>query len=264
MITRFFFRLLGLAHQPPEPFQGEVEGVLYHVDTAPHGNVGIWIDLPRDRMVIEQQLLKRHDHADQPSRTAIDYHMQPLWTLGAQSIDIGFSGDKIEIVVPAFLKKVDKEFAEQVVVSMVQVRHEALGEGVAHEMHRPWAMEAERTLDIDGQALTFAFSSCVVHTEGDLAGNFDLMVRTEPPLSPEQLAENLWLAIPGYDDLVDVSGYGSLDSASEMIFALRNSLIEFDDAVKKVIISLKEVEVCWGNNRDMKLATVQCERPTED
>ena len=56
----------------------------------------------------------------------------------------------MEVVIPAFVKKVDKDLAQQVVALMVQIRNEVLGERPAYESPRKWRKVAECTLDLDG------------------------------------------------------------------------------------------------------------------
>ncbi len=264
MFHRFFLRLMGLEQKPPEPFDGEVGGFDYQVEALPKDNSSIWIHLPRNRMQNKPLLRKRSD-GHVPS-TTIDHFVDAILRLGANTVDIGTNGDKIEAVIPAFLNRVDKELAEQVVALMVQVYYLALGERQPFKMTRPWQKAAEGTLDLNGQTVTFEFSSCLVYAEDDLAGNLDIMVRTTPYISEEQLGEHLNLALLEFDELVASDGYAQYDDGDGIVgmsFGLTNSPIGFDDEVREAIKSILDVEVFWGEGRERKLATLPCEYPAD-
>ena len=109
MFQRLMLRLMGLEQKPPDPFKGEFGEVVYHVDALPKGYVSIWIELRRDRMQIEP--LVRNSNDEDVARSRFEHFIEALWKYGVQSIDIGFSDDKIEAIVPAFIRKVDKELA---------------------------------------------------------------------------------------------------------------------------------------------------------
>lgn len=259
MLQRFMLRLMGLEQKPPEPFQGEVGGIAYHVDALPKGNVSIWIDIPRDRMRIEPTCFRKTEGSVSWSGN-IERWIHPLFNMGAQSVDVGFSGDKLEVIVPAFMKKVDKELAEQMVVLMTHLRNEALGEQLAYEPKRPWSKEAEGSLDLHGRIVNFEFSSCLVHTEDDLAGNLDVMVRTNPSLPAEELSENLCLALPEFEELVKSDAYGQCDGGNvDVSFGLANSGPGFGNDVREAIKSLRDVDIFWGEGRERRLATLPCE-----
>lgn len=267
MFGRFFLRLMGVEQKPPEPFDGKFGAFTYHVETLPKDYASIWIDLPRRRMQIEPYLQKRLDGPDESDEfvpsTTIDHFVHAILRLGVNSVDIGTNGDKIEAIVPAFLNKVDKEMAEQVVALMVQIYYRALGERQPSQMPRPWEAAAEGTLDLDGKAVTFEFSSCLVYTEDDLAGNLEIMVRTSPFISEEQLGEHLNLALTGFDELVSSDGCGQFDDGDGVVgiyFGLANSAIGFDDEIREAIKSMQDVEVFWGEDWERKLATVPCDQ----
>ena len=252
-------RLMGVEQKPPEPFAGEGGGVAYNVDALPKGNVSIWIGLPRDQMRIEPTRFSKSDDSVSWSDN-IGRWIHPLFSMDAQSVDIGLAGDRIEVVVPALVKKVDRELAEQMVILMTHLRNDALGEQAPYTPQRTWNKEVEGSLDLDGQTVTFEFSSCLVYTEDDLAGNLDVMVRTSPPLSAEKLSDNLRLALAGFDELVDSDGYGQCDDGIvDVSFGLANSTIGFGDDVREAMKSIREVDVCWGDGRGKKLATLPCE-----
>lgn len=266
MVTKFIARMLGwLPHyELPEPFQGEVHGISYHVDTSQGCDVSIWIDLPRNRMQIEPQRFKRANRPSRGEGTTLDHIMHPLWRRGAQVIDIGVNGDKIEIIVHGDMTKVDREFAEQVAGWMWNIRTEVLGEQVPYESQRPWSKEAECSIDLDGQTVAFEFSSCLVHTKDDLAGNLDVMIRTNSNLSAEDLSDNLRLALPGFEELVDSRAYGQCDDGiAEVSFALADSGPGFGDEVREAIKSIQEVDIFWGDRREQKLATLPCNQAEE-
>lgn len=270
MLKKLALRLMGLEQKPPEPFDGRLGKFKYHVESLPMDYVSIWIDLPRHRMQIEPQLRKRREGSDESDefipRTTIEHFIDAILRLGAQTVDIGANGDKIEAIIPAFLNKVDKELADQVAALMVQIYYAALGERQPYKMTRPWKKVAEETFELDGKAVTFEFSSCHVHTEDDLAGNLDIMVRTLPFVFEEHLGEQLKLALPGFDQFVSSDGYGQYDDADGIVcvsFGLANSAIGFDDDVREAIESMQDVEIYWGDNRERKLATVACTRLPE-
>lgn len=266
MLGRFFLRLMGMEQTTPEPFDGRFGEFTYHVEVLPKDYASIWIHLPRNRMQVEPQLRKRREGPDESDEfipsTTTEHFIDAILRLGAQSVDIGTKGDRIEATIPAFVNKVDKELADQVVALMVQIYYAVLGERQPLKMPRPWQKAAEGTLDLDGKAVTFEFSSCLVHTEDDLADNLDIMVQTIPLISEEQLAEHLTLALPGFDELASSDGYGQFDDGEGIIglsFGLANSAIGFDDSTRESIMSLQDVEMYWGEGREKKLATVPCE-----
>lgn len=260
MFRKLFLRLMGLEQTPPEPFQGEVGDVRYHVEARPDGNASIWIDLPRDRMQIEPQTRRRSD--EHVPRTTFDHFIQAVWNYGGSTIDIGLSGDKIEVMVSTVVNKVDRELAQIMTSLMIQIRYEALGERPPYKMSRLWDKVAEAQTSLNGEKVTFEFSSCLVHTDDDLAGNLDLMVRTLPFCSEDQIAQGLRLALPGFDDLIESDGYGRFDDGDGIIgmsFGLANSSIGFNQEIRNAIGSLDVVEVFWGDGRENQLATLPCE-----
>ena len=260
MLRKLFFRLMGIQQTPPEPFQGEVSGVRFHVDARPDGNASIWVYLSRDQMQIEPQIRRGSD--EHVPRTKLDHLCQAVWNYGGSTIDIGLSGDKIEVMASTAVNKVDRQFAQTLASLMVQIRDEALGERQPYMMSRPWTKVAEAQINLNGEQVIFEFSSCLVHTEDDLAGNLDLMVRTVPFRNEEQIADGLRLALPGFDDLVESDGYGRFDDGDGIIgmsFGLANSAIGFDQDVRDAIHSLEAVEVFWGDERKHQLAKLPCD-----
>lgn len=258
MFQRLMLRLMGLEQTPPDPFEGNFGGLVYHVDALPKGNVSIWLELPRDRMRIEPLSRKRND--EDVKSTRFEHFIEALWKYGVQSLDVGCSGERIEVVIPAYFRKVDRGLAEQVAALMVHIRNEALGEQPVCESPRPWSKAADGAFDFGGQTVRFEFSSCLVYTKDDLTGNLDVMVRTSPNLPAEKLSDSLWLALPGFDDLVGSDAYGKLaDEVVVVSFGLVNSTIGFSDDVCDAVKSLQEVEMFWGDGRERKLATLPCE-----
>jgi hypothetical protein len=124
---------------------------------------------------------------------------------------------------------------------------------------REWNKEAEGSLEIDDQIVNFEFSSCLVFTEEDLAGNLEVMVRASPSLPAEKLSGNLQLLLPGLEQLIESDAYGYCgDGIAEISFAPGNSGIRFDD-VRETIMSIRDVEIFWCEGRNNKLATLPCE-----
>jgi len=185
-----------------------------------------------------------------------------LFCMGAASVDLGLSGDRIEVVVPAVPKMPEEWLIRSMVAMMKSERYEALGEPHQYEWEQSWRKEAEGSLDLDGQTVVFEFSSCFVDTdfEGGTAGNLDVKVRTSPTLTAMEL-DNLWLVLPGFEDLIEPAGHSgqTADGIVEVYYCLGNS-IDFDDDVREAIKSIQEVDIFWGKSRERKLATVPCER----
>jgi hypothetical protein len=132
---------------------------------------------------------------------------------------------------------------------------------------RSWAQETESTIDIDGELVTFEFSSCLVDTdeEAGTLGNLDVMVRTTPSLGPDKLTDNLWLEVPRYDELLDAPGYGQFEGGFELSFPLAElaASLGFDadrsrEWRRETVKTLEEVNIYWGNTRETKLATLRC------
>jgi len=186
-----------------------------------------------------------------------------LFCMGAVSVDLGLCGDRIEVVVPAASKVPEEWVIRNMVAMMSEERYEALGEPHQYDWEDSWRKEVEGSLDFDGQTVVFEFSSCFVDTnfEDGTAGNLDMMVRTSPALPAVEL-DNLCLALPGFDKLVESASHSgqTADGTVAMGFGLAGSRLGFDDDVREAIKSIQEVDIFWGNSRERKLATVPCER----
>jgi hypothetical protein len=127
------------------------------------------------------------------------------------------------------------------------------------EQQRIWNKAAEGSLELDGQVVNFEFSSCLVYTEDELAGNLDVMVRTNPDLPAEKLSVNLQLSLPGFEQLIESDAFGYCgDGIAEVSFSLGNSGIRFDD-VREAIMSIRDVGIFWSDGRKSQLATLPCE-----
>jgi len=270
MLVKFIARLLGLwsPHELPAPFRGRIKGVDYDMHPLSGGTVSISVYLPRSRMRIEPQLFRKTENPC--PGTKIGTWIRPLFNIGAQSVDIGCTGDKIEAIFPGEVIRVDKAFAEQVVVLLLQLRHEATGQEVAYGVQRrPWAKETDNAIDVDGEFVTFEFSSCLVDTDEELGtlGNLDVMVRTTPILPPDKLTDNLWLEVPGYDGLLRAPAYSQVEGGFELSFALGDlgPSLGFDgercrEWRRETVQTLQEVNIFWGDTRETKLATLRCVR----
>ena len=279
MLARYIARLLGLLHELPGPFHGRIANVDYDVQPLSRGMVSISISLPRAKMVVKPICFRKSEGggftsdrkvegADSNDRN-IEHQVRSLFYMGPQSVNIGSTGDRIEAIFAGESIRVDKALAERVVPCLMGIRCEALGLGeqAPYKMTRPWSKEAESPLDLDGQIVIFEFSSCLVYTEDDLAGNLELMVRTTPWLSVDKIGENLRLALPGFDDLAASDGYGQFDDGEGIVgveFGLVHSAIDFDGDVREAIESIQEVDIFWGDTRETRLATVPCVRASEN
>ena len=271
MVTKFIARLLGL-WSPPElsaAFHGRIHDVDYNVQPLSGGNISISIYMPQARIRIQPQLFRK---TEDPCLgvAKIGTWVSSLFNMGAQSVDVGFNGDKIEAVFPGEIVRVDKAFAEQVAVLLLHLRDEATGQEAANvAQRRPWAKETEATIDIDGELVVFEFSSCLVDTdeEAGTLGNLDVMVRTSPSYPPDKLTDNLWLEVPGYDEMLRSLAYDNLEDGFELGFALlelASSLgFDLDRALEwrhETVNTLQEVNIFWGNTRETKLASLRCVR----
>ncbi len=222
-------------------------------------------------MRIEPQLFRKTEN--QCPGTKIGPSIRPLFNIGAQSVDIGCTGDKIEAIFPGEIIRVDEAFAEQVVVLLLQLRHEATVQEVAYGVQRrPWIKETENAIDVNGELVTFEFSACLIDTDEELGtlGNLDVMVRTTPILPPDKLTDNLWLEVPGYDELLRAPAYGQVEGGFELSFALGDlgPSLGFDgdrcrEWRRETVQTLQEVNVFWGDTRETKLATLRCMRASE-
>jgi hypothetical protein len=168
---------------------------------------------------------------------------------------------------------VDKGFAEQAAILLLQLRSEVTGQQPAYAARRPWAKEAENAIDVHGRAVTFEFSSCLVDTDAEAGtlGNLDVMVRTAPSLPPDKLIGNLWLEVPGYDELLQAPAYGPFEGGLELSFGLVDlaSSLGFNadrarEWMQETVGTLQEVNIFWGNTRETKLATLRCVRASEN
>ena len=273
MVAKFIARLLGLwsPHELPTPLHGRIGETDYDAQPLPGGNVSVSICLPRDQMRIEPQLFRKTEN--QCPGTKIGPSIRPLFNIGAQSVDIGCTGDKIEAIFPGEIVRVDKAFAEQVVVLLLQLRHEATVQEVAYGVQRrPWIKETENAIDVNGELVTFEFSACLIDTDEELGtlGNLDVMVRTTPSLPPDKLTDKLRLEVPGYDELLRASAYGQFEGGLEVSFVIGDlgPGLGFDEDRcrewrRETVQTLQEVNVFWEDTRETKMATLRCMRASE-
>ena len=271
MVAKFIARLLGLwsPHELPTPLHGRIGDTDYDVQPLSGGNVSVSINLPRDRMLIQPTCFRKDEGCVRSERN-VGCFVDRLFNMGAQSVDVGSGGNKIEAIFPGEIVRVDKAFAEQVVVLLLHLRNEATGQEVAHAVRRrPWAKETDNAIDVDGELVTFEFSSCLVDTdeEAGTLGNLDVMVRTTPSLPPDKLTDNLWLEVPGYDELLRASAYGQFEGGFELSFGLGDlgPSLGFDgdrcrEWRRETVQTLQEVNIFWGDTRETKLATLRCVR----
>jgi hypothetical protein len=137
------------------------------------------------------------------------------------------------------------------------------------ERSKSWTFDQKQTLDVGGESVTFEFSVCKVHTEGEATGNLDLAVRTDPQLPSDVLLQNLRLKLPEYADSLTVMGSGKIDCGLVMIFNLGDlaSELRVDDFIgwqRETAAGLTAVDILWGPHGEIKLATLQCIRVTEE
>ena len=270
--TKFLARRLGLwsPHELPAPFRGRIHGADYDVQPLSGGMVSISIGLPRERMRVQPQLFRKE--GPWPG-TSIGTWVQPLFNMSAQTVDVGSNGDKIEAIFPGEIVRVDKAFADQAVSLMLWLRNEVTGQQSAYVPRRPWAKEAESTIEVDGDRVTFEFSSCLVDTDAEAGtlGNLDVMVRTTPSLPPGKLTDDLWLEVPGYDERLQASSHSPFEGGSELGFGLvdlASSLgLDADRArewMQETVGTLQEASMFWGDAGQTKLATLPCVRAPEN
>ena len=273
MVVKFIARVLGLwkPHELPELCSGRIHDVPYDVRPLSRGMVSISMYLPRNRMVIRPTCVRKDEGSVRSERNT-GWCIDALFNMDAQSIDAGSDGDKLEVIFWGEARRMDKEFIEQAACFMLHLRCEALGEQfpAVREMQRPWSKEAESSLGLDGQTVTFEFSSCLVDTDDEAGtlGNLDVMIRTHPSLSIDKLTDNLRLEVPGYDELLSASAYGQVEGGFVHCFGLGDlaSCLDFDtnrarkEWQRETANTLQKVNIYWGDSRETKLATVPCVR----
>jgi hypothetical protein len=137
------------------------------------------------------------------------------------------------------------------------------------ERSQSWSFQQTATLDIGGELVTFEFSDCKVYTEGDFTGNLDLAVRTDSRIPSDVLLQNLRLKLPESAQSLTVVGSGKIDRGSEMIFGLGDlaSALGVDDFIgwqRETAAGLTAVDILWGPQGEIRLATLQCIRVTEE
>ena len=271
MVAKSIARLFGLwsPHELPAPLHGRIDDTDYDVQPLSGGNVSVSIYLPRDRMLIQPTCFRKDEGCVRSERN-VGCFVDELFNMQAQSVDVGSGGNKIEAIFTGEIVRVDKAFAEQVVVLLLHLRNEATGQEVAHAVRRrPWAKETGNTIDVDGEPVTFEFSSCLVDTdeEAGALGNLDVMVRITPSLSPDKPTDNLWLEVPGYEELLRASAYEQFEGGFELSFGLGDlgPSLGFDrdrcrEWRRETVQTLQEVNIFWGDTRETKLATLRCVR----
>ena len=152
---------------------------------------------------------------------------------------------------------------------LLELRREALGEQTPYQPQRPWSKEAEGSCDLDGETVKFEFSSCLVDIdeEAGTLGNLDVIVRTTPSLSIDEL-DRVRLEVPGCDKLLKSDAYGEIESGFEFCFSLAGmSGLDGDgdrEWRRELVKTLENVSVFWGDARETKLATVPCVRASEN
>lgn len=267
--SKFLLRLLGCPPQElPEPFSGRIDDVTYDVQPLDKGMVSISMYLSRDRMVIQPTCYRKNE-GYVCSGTHIEWSIDALVRKHVRSVDVGFSGEKVEAIFPGEFVRVDKQFADEVACYLLYLRREALGEQAPYEPRRSWSKEAEGSLELDGQTVTFEFSSCLVDTdeEGGTLGNLDVMVRTTPSVPIDKL-DNLKLEVPGCDELLHVFAHGEIEGGFELSFSLTGMSGLDGDRDRQwrgqVAETLQEVSIVWGATRETRLATVPCVRASEN
>jgi hypothetical protein len=133
------------------------------------------------------------------------------------------------------------------------------------ERSKSWTFDQKQTLDVGGESVTFEFSVCKVHTEGEATGNLDLAVRTDPQLPSDVLLQNLRLKLPEYADSLTVMGSGKIDCGLVMIFGLGDlaSELRVDDFIgwqRETAAALVTVDILWEPQGERRLATLPCLR----
>lgn len=196
-----------------------------------------------------------------------------IFNLGASSVDVGTASDEIIAIFPGLFRAVDTPLAEQAVAIMVQLRGEVTGERLAlppqaSSDHPPTVA----SVDINGRMIRFEFSPCMIEADEDdgTFGNLDITIGTDPQMTHDALRTHVRLAVPGYDELLAAPGWRPVDHGVELEFALLELAASLgfaaDDKrqawLRKMVATLKEVDVVWAADPTVPLASISCFRRT--
>ncbi|PJF39171.1 MAG: hypothetical protein CUN54_09295, partial [Phototrophicales bacterium] len=217
---RFLQRLMGIT--PPEPpltGRREVNGVQYDVDTVSRNETAISIQLPCHQLVVPPTCYRKDDETFNR-----DYRFGPLidclFKLGAGAVDIGTRDSRLSATFDHRFVSIDNAFSEQAVAVMVNLRHQVIdAQPVAAP---PKHSVAESTVEINGHNIAIQLYAAQIDTDASdgTFGNIELSITAKPAIPPETISQNVRIIIPGYDNLLDDTGYRLVDGGVELGFAL--------------------------------------------
>jgi len=275
-MIRRLARLLGLIPTVSrQSFDGVVNGVSYSAKPLSGDATAVSIHLTRYRLqdppAIFVNSVKNEDSLGRSGRVGELVHC--IFRLGASSVDVGTASDAIIAVFPNLARVVDAPHAEQAVALMTQLRAEMTGEQLAMPPRTmPDHPPTVASVEIDGRMIRFEFSPCLIDADEDdgTFGNLDVTVRTDPQMTSDALWQHLRLAIPGYDEILDAPGCGSVDQGIELGFALIELAAILGHAaddkrqawLRNMVATLKKVDVVWAADQTIPLATIPCLRRT--
>jgi hypothetical protein len=76
----------------------------------------------------------------------------------------------------------------------------------------------QATVALEGRPTVLNLSACTIHRKGEFAGNFDVVVRCDPPVAVDTILKQLFLRAPGTSSLVAPIGWRDSGSVAEVTF----------------------------------------------
>ena len=262
-------RLMGVTpHDPPETGCREVHGIAYEVETISANDTAVSLFLSRDRLIVPPQVFEKDP--DEPPRggTRVDHCVGALFQRGVTRLEVGTGGDRLAALLPHYVVAIDTALEHELVALMIQLRDDVTGEAnTAVPAATPGAPDVTATIEVEGKQVQFELSDCRVETdEGDgTFGNIDLTVVTSPPLLHETVGAQLRIRIPGYDELLDATGYEPIKGGMRVGFALLSLAASLGHGnnekrlhwLRETIANLTVVEVVWQGADTVSLGVIQ-------
>lgn len=116
-------------------------------------------------------------------------------------------------------------------------------------------MDTTYTTTINGDNVTFEFKDCLIHAEGNHAGNIDAIITTKPPIPQNLLLDELHIKVPGSDEYLYIYGYGAVENSLKATFN-SSTIVDKKNLPEKV-------GVYWGPNGEQFIGDINCQPYSE-
>jgi len=116
-------------------------------------------------------------------------------------------------------------------------------------------MDKTYSTTINGENVTFEFKDCLIHVEGNDAGNIDAIITTKPPIPQNLLLDELHIKVPGTDEFLYIYGYGVVENSLKATFN-SSAIVDKQKLPEKV-------EIYWGANGEQFIGEMNCQPYSE-